>query len=91
MTATTASATYPDIPDQQRFTIGEASELCKVKAHVLRYWEKIYPSLRRVKRRNNQRYYSVEDLLTIRTINHRQVPRGRQQGDQLQDAAGRSG
>ena len=60
---------YPEIPDQRRFTISEASELCNVKPHVLRYWEKIFKDMRKIERRNKRRCYTVEDLLRIRSIN----------------------
>ena len=60
---------YPEIPNQKRFTISEACELCDVKQHVLRYWESKYKKLQKVERRNNRRYYTTEDLLTIRMIN----------------------
>ena len=61
---------YPDIPDQRRFTISQACDLCEVRAHVLRYWETLYKPLSRVERRGNRRYYSIENLITIRTINN---------------------
>ncbi|MBT7276817.1 MAG: MerR family transcriptional regulator, partial [Woeseiaceae bacterium] len=50
------------------FTIGEASELCGVKAHVLRYWEQEFPQLKPVKRRGNRRYYQRKDVIIIRQI-----------------------
>ena len=49
----------PPIPGKRYFTIGEASELCGVKAHVLRYWEQEFPQLKPVKRRGNRRYSSL--------------------------------
>jgi DNA-binding transcriptional MerR regulator len=58
----------PAIPGKRYFTIGEVSELCAVKPHVLRYWEQEFPQLKPVKRRGNRRYYQREDVLTIRTI-----------------------
>lgn len=58
----------PAIPGKRYFTIGEVSELCGVKAHVLRYWEQEFPQLSPVKRRGNRRYYQREDVLTIRQI-----------------------
>jgi len=58
----------PVIPGKRYFTIGEVSELCGVKAHVLRYWEQEFPQLSPVKRRGNRRYYQREDVLTIRQI-----------------------
>ena len=58
----------PEIPGKRYFTIGEVSELCGVKAHVLRYWEQEFPQLSPVKRRGNRRYYQRDDVLTIRQI-----------------------
>ncbi|GIR92639.1 MAG: MerR family transcriptional regulator [Thiotrichaceae bacterium] len=56
------------IPSKRYFTIGEVSELCDVKTHVLRYWEQEFPSLAPVKRRGNRRYYQRHDVLLIRKI-----------------------
>ena len=58
----------PAIPGKRYFTIGEVSELCGVKAHVLRYWEQEFPQLSPVKRRGNRRYYQRQDVITIRQI-----------------------
>lgn len=58
----------PVIPAKRYFTIGEVSELCAVKPHVLRYWEQEFPQLKPVKRRGNRRYYQRQDVLTIRQI-----------------------
>ena len=58
----------PPIPAKRYFTIGEVSELCDVKPHVLRYWETEFPSLKPVKRRGNRRYYQRHDVLMIRQI-----------------------
>ncbi len=58
----------PVIPGKRYFAIGEVSELCDVKPHVLRYWEQEFPQLTPVKRRGNRRYYQREDVLIIRTI-----------------------
>lgn len=58
----------PVIPGKRYFTIGEVSELCNVKAHVLRYWEQEFPQLAPVKRRGNRRYYQRQDVLMIRQI-----------------------
>jgi len=58
----------PAIPTKRYFTIGEVSELCAVKPHVLRYWEQEFPQLKPVKRRGNRRYYQRDDVLTIRQI-----------------------
>ncbi len=58
----------PPIPAKRYFTIGEVSELCDVKPHVLRYWEQEFPQLKPVKRRGNRRYYQRQDVLMIRQI-----------------------
>ena len=58
----------PAIPGKRYFTIGEVSELCAVKPHVLRYWEQEFPQLKPVKRRGNRRYYQRDDVMTIRQI-----------------------
>ena len=58
----------PPIPAKRYFTIGEVSELCDVKPHVLRYWETEFESLTPVKRRGNRRYYQRHDVLMIRQI-----------------------
>ena len=58
----------PAIPAKRYFTIGEVSELCDVKPHVLRYWEQEFPQLKPVKRRGNRRYYRHHDVLLIRQI-----------------------
>jgi DNA-binding transcriptional MerR regulator len=58
----------PAIPGKRYFTIGEVSELCRVKPHVLRYWEQEFPSLKPVKRRGNRRYYQRHDVILIRQI-----------------------
>ncbi|MDO6459839.1 MerR family transcriptional regulator [Granulosicoccaceae sp. 1_MG-2023] len=58
----------PAIPSKRYFTIGEVSELCQVKPHVLRYWEQEFPDLKPVKRRGNRRYYQRHDVMLIRQI-----------------------
>lgn len=58
----------PAIPDKKYFTISEVSDLCAVKAYVLRYWEQEFPLLRPVKRRGNRRYYQQQDVLLVRQI-----------------------
>jgi DNA-binding transcriptional MerR regulator len=58
----------PPIPGKRYFTIGEVSQLCSVKPHVLRYWEQEFPQLKPVKRRGNRRYYQRQDVLAIRQI-----------------------
>jgi DNA-binding transcriptional MerR regulator len=58
----------PTIPGKRYFTIGEVSDLCAVKPHVLRYWEQEFPQLKPIKRRGNRRYYQRQDVLLIRQI-----------------------
>lgn len=68
MSSPSHSDELPDIPGKRYFTIGEVSELCAVKPHVLRYWEQEFPQLSPVKRTGNRRYYQRQDVLTIRRI-----------------------
>lgn len=58
----------PPIPGKRYFTIGEVSDLCGVKPHVLRYWEQEFPQLKPIKRRGNRRYYQRHDVIMIRQI-----------------------
>lgn len=58
----------PPIPGKRYFTIGEVSDLCAVKPHVLRYWEQEFPQLKPVKRRGNRRYYQHHDVVMVREI-----------------------
>ncbi len=58
----------PPIPAKRYFTIGEVSELCGVKPHVLRYWEQEFNQLKPVKRRGNRRYYQHHEVLLVRRI-----------------------
>ena len=60
--------TLPPIPAKRYFTIGEVSELCAVKPHVLRYWEQEFTQLKPVKRRGNRRYYQHHEVLLVRRI-----------------------
>ena len=60
--------TLPPIPAKRYFTIGEVSDLCGVKPHVLRYWEQEFTQLRPMKRRGNRRYYQHHEVLMIRRI-----------------------
>ena len=88
----------PPIPGKRYFTIGEVSELCAVKPHVLRYWEQEFPQLKPVKRRGNRRYYQRGDVIMIRQIRSLLYEQGftiggaRQQleGDGAQDDVNRS-
>ena len=63
-----ARTQLPPIPAKRYFTIGEVSELCGVKPHVLRYWEQEFTQLKPVKRRGNRRYYQHHEVLLIRRI-----------------------
>lgn len=58
----------PPIPSKRYFSIGEVSELCDVKPHVLRYWEQEFAQLEPIKRRGNRRYYQREDVILVREI-----------------------
>jgi DNA-binding transcriptional MerR regulator len=58
----------PAIPGKRYFTIGEVSDLCAVKPHVLRYWEQEFPQLKPTKRRGNRRYYQRQDVILVRQI-----------------------
>ena len=62
------TVSLPPIPAKRYFTIGEVSELCAVKPHVLRYWEQEFTQLRPMKRRGNRRYYQHHEVLMIRHI-----------------------
>jgi DNA-binding transcriptional MerR regulator len=70
------SADLPAIPPKRYFTIGEVSDLCGVKPHVLRYWEQEFTQLRPVKRRGNRRYYQHHEVLLIRKIRELLYDRG---------------
>ena len=61
-------AVLPPIPAKRYFTIGEVSELCGVKPHVLRYWEQEFTQLKPMKRRGNRRYYQHHEVLLVRRI-----------------------
>jgi DNA-binding transcriptional MerR regulator len=63
-----SSNELPAIPGKRYFTIGEVSDLCGVKPHVLRYWEQEFPQLKPLKRRGNRRYYQRQDVILIRQI-----------------------
>jgi DNA-binding transcriptional MerR regulator len=88
----------PPIPAKRYFTIGEVSELCAVKPHVLRYWEQEFPQLKPVKRRGNRRYYQRHDVIMVRQIRsllHEQGftilgARQRLEGDDARDDVTRS-
>lgn len=88
-----SNSELPVIPAKRYFTIGEVSELCAVKPHVLRYWEQEFPQLKPVKRRGNRRYYQRQDVLMIRQIRSLLYEHGftiggarnRLQGDEARD------
>ena len=63
-----AGGALPAIPAKRYFTIGEVSELCGVKPHVLRYWEQEFTQLKPIKRRGNRRYYQHHEVLLVRRI-----------------------
>jgi DNA-binding transcriptional MerR regulator len=63
-----ASSALPPIPAKRYFTIGEVSDLCGVKSHVLRYWEQEFTQLKPLKRRGNRRYYQHHEVLLVRRI-----------------------
>lgn len=68
MSSNEKSVVLPPIPAKRYFTIGEVSDLCCVKPHVLRYWEQEFTQLKPVKRRGNRRYYQHHEVLLIRRI-----------------------
>jgi DNA-binding transcriptional MerR regulator len=68
MQDTIKNVQLPPIPAKRYFTIGEVSDLCGVKPHVLRYWEQEFTQLKPVKRRGNRRYYQHHEVLLIRKI-----------------------
>lgn len=78
------------IPNKRYFTIGEVSELCKVKPHVLRYWEQEFPHLKPVKRRGNRRYYQRHDVILIRQIRSLLYDQGYTIGGARQQLSGES-
>ncbi len=78
----------PAIPNKRYFTIGEVSELCAVKPHVLRYWEQEFPDLQPVKRRGNRRYYQRHDVMLIRQIRSLLYEQGFTIGGARQQLAG---
>jgi DNA-binding transcriptional MerR regulator len=87
----------PAIPAKRYFTIGEVSELCGVKPHVLRYWEQEFTQLKPVKRRGNRRYYQHHEVLLIRRIRQLLYEEGftisgaRHRLDQAGEQAGKAG
>ena len=70
MSTSESPVNLPPIPAKRYFTIGEVSELCCVKPHVLRYWEQEFTQLKPLKRRGNRRYYQHHEVLLIRRIRH---------------------
>lgn len=67
-TSEASGSALPPIPAKRYFTIGEVSDLCGVKAHVLRYWEQEFTQLKPLKRRGNRRYYQHHEVLLVRRI-----------------------
>jgi DNA-binding transcriptional MerR regulator len=78
------------IPNKRYFTIGEVSDLCEVKPHVLRYWEQEFPQLKPVKRRGNRRYYQRHDVILIRQIRSLLYDQGYTIGGARQQLSGES-
>ncbi|MFA7438415.1 MerR family transcriptional regulator [Castellaniella sp.] len=68
MTREVEPVVLPPIPAKRYFTIGEVSELCAVKPHILRYWEQEFSQLKPIKRRGNRRYYQHHEVLLVRRI-----------------------
>ncbi|MGH8744454.1 MAG: MerR family transcriptional regulator [Burkholderiales bacterium] len=90
---TSRKESLPPIPAKRYFTIGEVSELCGVKPHVLRYWEQEFTQLKPVKRRGNRRYYQHHEVLLIRRIRELLYEQGftiSGARNRLDDAAGMS-
>ncbi len=91
MLETSNNSELPSIPNKRYFTIGEVSDLCDVKPHVLRYWEQEFPDLKPVKRRGNRRYYQRHDVMLIRTIRDLLYQQGYTIGGARQQLSGESG
>jgi len=91
MLETSNNNELPAIPNKRYFTIGEVSDLCDVKPHVLRYWEQEFPDLKPVKRRGNRRYYQRHDVMLIRTIRDLLYHQGYTIGGARLQLAGESG
>ena len=49
------------------YLIGEVSQICDVKSHVLRYWESEFEQLKPVKR-SGRRYYQPHDIALVEKI-----------------------
>ena len=93
MSTSETAVNLPPIPAKRYFTIGEVSELCCVKPHVLRYWEQEFTQLKPLKRRGNRRYYQHHEVLLIRRIRHLLYEEGftiSGARNRLGDAAGRA-
>ena len=86
-----SSSELPAIPGKRYFTIGEVSDLCGVKPHVLRYWEQEFPQLKPLKRRGNRRYYQRQDVILIRQIRSLLYDQGFTIGGARQRMEGESG
>jgi DNA-binding transcriptional MerR regulator len=90
MLEATNISNQPEIPNKRYFTIGEVSDICVVKSHVLRYWEQEFPSLKPVKRRGNRRYYQRHDVLLILQIRSLLYDQGYTIGGARQKLSGES-
>lgn len=63
------------IPEKLYFRIGEVSNLCRLPAYVLRFWESEFPQLKPVKSSTGQRMYrrkDVEGILHIKSLLYEQ-------------------
>ena len=78
----------PAIPGKRYFTIGEVSDLCQVKPHVLRYWEQEFPQLKPIKRAGNRRYYQRQDVMMVRQIRDLLYEKGFTIGGARQELSG---
>lgn len=61
----------PDYPSKLYYSISEVAKIADVKAHVLRYWESEFSTLRPKKTRNGSRRYrkaDIEEILAIKSL-----------------------
>ncbi|MDX9741068.1 MAG: MerR family transcriptional regulator [Gammaproteobacteria bacterium] len=91
MLEASANSDLPAIPGKRYFTIGEVSDLCGVKPHVLRYWEQEFPQLAPIKRAGNRRYYQRQDVMLVRQIRDLLYQQGFTIGGARQKLSGKEG
>jgi DNA-binding transcriptional MerR regulator len=91
MPEASGNSDLPAIPGKRYFTIGEVSDLCGVKPHVLRYWEQEFPQLAPVKRAGNRRYYQRQDVMLVRQIRDLLYHQGFTIGGARQKLSGKEG